>query len=170
MFSFRIVICFCLYFYVLKIGDILSSYTQATGIWWEGRYKAILETTVNILLNYILGKYFGIYGIILATTISLLTVGLIYGTRIVFKNYFKGISLKEYYLRHFLYFLVTLIIGIITYFLTSHIIIKGNFVSFIIKCIVCLIIPNILYIMIYYKTKIFKENEKFIRSIIKRGN
>lgn len=166
MFSNGIVICFCIYFYTLKMGDILSTYTQASGIWWEGRYKAIIETIFNIVLNFILGKLFGVYGIILATVISLMTVGFTYGTHIVFKNYFKEISKKDYYKRHFIYMSVTFVISIFTYSICNYIDFHG-IINLIIKIIICIFVPNILYFIIYFKTRMFKDSFQFIKNIIK---
>jgi len=61
---------FAVYFYVLKMGDIRHVYVSAKGLWWENRYRAIAEALGNLVLNYILGKYFGIYGILAATLIT----------------------------------------------------------------------------------------------------
>lgn len=166
MFSFDVVVCICIYFYSLKMGDILSAYTQASGIWWEGRYKAILETIFNIILNYILGKYFGVYGIILATVISLLLIGFTYGTHIVFKNYFKNVSCKEYYIRHLLYLIVTTITAIITYSVCSIVRING-LIGLLGKAIICVFIPNIIYIIFFCKNEMFRESKNFGKEILR---
>ena len=63
------VILLSLYFYLLKLGDIRALYSSAKGIWWEQRYRAIGETLMNLALNIILGRLFGVHGIILATMI-----------------------------------------------------------------------------------------------------
>ena len=34
----------------LRIGDVRTIYVNATGIWWEMRYRAILEAACNIVL------------------------------------------------------------------------------------------------------------------------
>ena len=116
----------------------------------------ILETLVNLILNIILGKLYGVYGIILSTFISLLLVGLPYGTYIIFKYYFKKYEYEKYHLRHIVYFIVTIIIAAITYFITSFIII-GGIPELLFKGIICLIVPNILYYIIYVKTPMFKR-------------
>jgi len=166
MFPFSVVICLCLYFYQLKVSDIISIYKQAAGTWYSGRFEMILETLVNLILNIILGKLYGVYGIILSTFISLLLVGLPYGTYIIFKYYFKNMSMKKYHLRHIVYFIVTIIIAAITYFITSFIII-GGIPELLFKGIICLIVPNILYYIIYVKTPMFKESKDLINKILK---
>ena len=76
----------CLYFFILKIGDINSTYYQAAGLWWHGRYRSIVESLLNIILNLTLGYYFGVTGIVAATIISIVLVWF-YGSGIIFWNY-----------------------------------------------------------------------------------
>ena len=87
MLPYLAVILFCAYFYTLKMGDIRSVYSEACGLWYENRYRAIAESIANIILNIILGYLFGIYGIIAGTLISLFVINFIYGSNIIFKYY-----------------------------------------------------------------------------------
>ncbi len=82
------VLFMCIYFYMLKVGDVRSIYYSTTGMWWEMRYRSIVETVANLILNIVLGYLFGINGIILATVISLFLFNFLWGASIVFKNYF----------------------------------------------------------------------------------
>ena len=155
------VITMCLYFYALKMGDIRAAYSDAAGLWWETRYRAIAESIANCVLNYFLGKYFGLIGIILATLISLLIINFGYGSSIIFKYYFKDMQLSEYYKSNLKYFLITLLIGIITYAICNFF--KSNgILTFIIKGIICIVVPNIIYIFVYRKEEMFNESKDFI--------
>ena len=157
MFSMPVVWLLCLYFYILKMGDIRTVYVQVNGLWWENRFRAIAEAIGNIVLNYILGKYFGVYGIIIATILTVFIINFGYGSRIIFKYYFKEQNAKEYYFYHLFYMLVTGIIAIFTYFICRLINI-GNIGNLIVRAIICCIIPNICYFLVYRKTKIFKKS------------
>ena len=44
-----VVFLLCLYFYLLKMGDMRWVYAEAAGLWWECRYYMIVETVVNIV-------------------------------------------------------------------------------------------------------------------------
>lgn len=154
MFPMLAVILICAYFYALKIGDIRSVYVQATGIWWENRYRAIAEATANIVLNYFLGKYFGVYGIISATLISLLVINFGYGSQLIYKYYFKEQKISEYYLSNLFYAIVTLIACVITYFICN--LIGDGIGFFILKMLICVAVPNILFWLIYRHTSIYK--------------
>ncbi len=161
------VITMCLYFYALKMGDIRAAYSDAAGLWWETRYRAIAESIANCALNYLLGKYFGLIGIILATLISLLIINFGYGSSIVFKYYFKGKKISEYFKSNLKYFIVTLIIGSIT-FLMCNALNLNNIIEFIVKGIICLIIPNILYMLIYKNDNLYNESKQFAVGLIER--
>lgn len=167
MFEYGVVILFCLYFYALKMGDIRAVYSDSKGLWWENRYRAIIETFANLILNLVLVKFLGIYGIIAGTLISLLIINFGYGSQILFKYYFGENRIKEYFKNHLMYFTVTLVIAIITYFICSLINFDG-IIEIIIKSIICVVIPNILYFLIYFKTKKFEDTKIFVKNIISK--
>lgn len=158
LFPFSVVLELCLYFYVLKMGDIRSIYSDGAGLWWENRYRAIAESIANILLNIVLGKIWGVHGIILATLISLFVINFIFGSQIVFKYYFKNRKIGEYFAYHSFYFLVTFILGLVTFYV-CHLIVADKITigSIVIKVIICFLIPNLLYFLIYKKTKVYRE-------------
>lgn len=43
MYPMHIVIALCMYFYAMTLGGIRSIYHDAAGLWWEARYRAIIE-------------------------------------------------------------------------------------------------------------------------------
>ena len=167
MFSYGGVILFCIYFYSLKMGDIRAAYSDAKGLWYENRYRAIAESVANIVLNLILVKFIGIYGIILGTLISLLVINFGYGSQILFRHYFVNEKITDYFKYHVKYAFITLVICIITYLTCSCIKVSG-ILEITIKLIICLIIPNILYFIVYSKTKIYKESTVIFRRIFKK--
>lgn len=156
MFPFPVVILFSVYFYSLKMGDIRGLYSDAAGLWWENRYRAIFEAIANLTLNLILGKIWGIYGIIIGTLTSLLIINFGFGSQIVFKYYFKNRKLKEYFALHLKYAAITIVICIITFILCKKVKYVG-YMELITKTVICLIIPNLLYLVIYFRTSEYKD-------------
>jgi O-antigen/teichoic acid export membrane protein len=155
MFDYPVVILFCCYFYVLKMGDIRALYSDAAGLWWENRYRALIESFANIILNWLLVKYMGVNGIILATLLSLFIINFGFGSRIVFHYYFQNKKLGEYFLLHSKYAIVTIGIAIATYYFVNKITIRGWFGLFI-RFISCCFFPNIIYLIVYHKTYEYK--------------
>ena len=165
MFPVHIMLTFCLYFYSMCMGDIRSLYTTGAGLWWEGRYRSIMESLANIVLNIVLGYFFGVFGVILSTLISILIVNFGYGSHIVFKYYFKNGRLKYFFAKHALYAAVTLAVGAVTFFLCGLISINKT-ADLIIKALICILIPNLLYFAVYSRTKMFKESIKIGKNVL----
>ena len=166
MFGLDIAIMFCIYFYVLKMGDIRALYSDAKGLWYENRFRTIAESVLNVVLNALLGYFFGVPGIIVATLISLFIIGYGYSSRILFKHYFVHEKVSDYYLRHLMYALVTVVIGVITYLACFSINIDGGILEIILKGLVCVSLPNLIYLLVYRNTKIYKEAVGFIKNIL----
>ncbi len=165
LFPFSTVIAFCCYFYILKTGDIICLYSEANGLYWKRRYVAITEAVCNIFLNFILGKYFGALGIVSATTLSLLLTTNSWGAFIVFKNYFVKEKISHYFYSHLFYLTLTIITGLITLIICRQIT-SVSFLSFLIKMIICIFVPNILYYIFYCRTNIFRKSLAFLKKII----
>lgn len=164
--STSIVILIVIYFYLLAMGDVPSIYINATGIWWQYRIKAMVESLSNLVLNIVLVKYLGLYGVILATVITRLLFGIIWGNEILFKNYFGHKNAIPFYKDHIGYVVLTLIscglvyiIGVITH---------ADFNNMnIIKLISCVVVPIILFCVCYYRTRLFKESSKHFIQLAK---
>lgn len=107
------VVALCLYFYVLKMGDMRWIYFEGAGLWWKARYIVIAEIICNIVLNIVLAKYWGVLGIIVATLISLFFINFIGEAWILFKEYFKNGRLGTFFADQALYFGVTVVLAIV---------------------------------------------------------
>lgn len=166
MFPFSVVVLFCLYFYVLKMGDIRGLYVEATGIWWEQRFRSIAEAVANLVLNYLLGKYYGVYGIIAATLISLFLINFCYGSTIIFRHYFKGQRIREYFGSNALYATVTAVIAVVTLWLCS-LVHLGDFAVLVVRMLICTLVPNALYYLFYRHTKQYRESVPWIMERLK---
>ena len=150
MFSEGIMLLFCYYFLMMKQGDINAVYYQAAGLWWHGRYKSLAEAAINLVLNLLLGKLYGVPGIILATIISFTCV-YFYGSQFVFSHYFKNGKLTSFYLDNLYYMAVTALVGFGTYFLLERLTGARWDVRAVlaVRLAVCAVLPNALFFAIY---------------------
>ena len=145
----------CLYFYLLRLGDVRSMYSSANGLWWESRYRSLSETVLNIILNIVLGRLLGIYGIILATIISLFLCNYIWAVEIVFRLYFSMKRRKDYYKYQGKQSMVVFISAAITYGICGILPFERVLFQFVLRGIICLIVPNVFIYFIYRKTDTF---------------
>lgn len=156
MYPFSIVVLLCVYFYILKMGDVRYIYEQAKGLWWEYRYRSIAETVGNIFLNYFLGKFWGMHGIIIATIITLFFINYFYGAKVIFKSYFTNQNIVRYFLQNSIYTVAALAACFITYVATVFI--PYTWLGFGARLIICLMVPNIVMFIVLFKTTMFKES------------
>ena len=71
MLSDRDMLLFCLYFYLINMNNIRNQYIDGTGMWNALKWSYILEAFGNLFLNIILGKLFGVTGILCATIFTI---------------------------------------------------------------------------------------------------
>lgn len=163
LFDSLVPVLMTIYFYVVNMGNIRCLYSDAAGLWWENKNRVILEGIANILLNYFLGKYFGVYGIIVATCISIFIFGYGAAAFVLFRKYFEKKNLIKYFMAHILYFCVTLMIGCFSFLLCYKIIVFDSVIlDFLIKFLYCAFCIPLIYIIIYCRTKILKEAGKWL--------
>ena len=157
------VIILCLYFYLLCMGDIRGVFSGAAGLFWESRYKSIIESVANIILNYALVRFLGVFGIILATVITIVFINFSYGSAILFKYYFKSKKLLiSYFLTNFVYLLVTGTCCTITFAACELLFNEGGLLRFAGRIGLCILIPPTFFFPIYRQ----KLNTPRVKSIL----
>lgn len=166
MLSFSAVICFVVYFFVRQINSLFNVYKDASGMWHEDRFRPLTAALVNLVLNLILVQFIGIYGVLLSTVIAILCVGMPW----LLHNLFTVVFEKKYlldYLKNLLYYCVISLISCIgTYFVCTRI--NYNLIiTLLIRSLVCLFIPNLIYYIFYKDRYEFKESLKLGNKITK---
>ena len=153
-----------LYFYLLKIGDMRFLYSAANGIWWKMKYQYLVEAILSIVLNIVLGKLYGVYGIILATIITIISCNFIWGAYILFREYFSIERLKIYYFYHLRYLTVVAVNCYLTYLAVNTIgDISNVYVDFVLKAVMTVLLSSAIYLIVYIKTDIFKSALRMVR-------
>lgn len=160
-------VVFAVYFYILKMSDIRSLYSESAGIWWEMRYISVLEALANLVLNWCLIKWLGLMGVILASMISYFIFNFICGAVMLYRCYFTEEKIALYFIKHGVYFVITAVIGTATFFIVSLIEIDG-IPGLIVKAIMSTVIPAAFYAAVYIRTKDMKQAEPLIKKVIKR--
>ncbi len=161
VFPFSIATLFAIYFYILCMGNIRALYSDAAGLWWENRYRTLVEAIANIILNYLFVKLWGVYGIILATIITLFLIGYASSAIVLFKGYFH-FGLKNYFLNHIKYMSATIINCIITLAICCSI--TGNEIRILLgRLAICCVATPMIYFIIFLKNKTFTESFQWLR-------
>lgn len=157
-------------FYLVGMNNAVLIYKNAMGLFKYGQYLLILTAMINLVLDVILGKMWGMFGIFLATIIARVLTNTWYEPYAVFK-YGLEKNFKEY-IKIFLEYVVVLIFtGAVCYVLCGFCK-YNNIINLILKVIICSIIPNIVFYMCYGKTQegkyLIGAIKKIITGVIKK--
>lgn len=157
-----VILC-CIYFYTMKLGDIAAVYRQAAGIWWEDKFRPIVESVVNLAVNIVLVKYIGVDGVLVSTIISIVCINIPWATYVLFKVYFK-MSIKEVFFKYIRYFIETTVLCAVVYGICSRI--NGNLlVVLVVRTIICIGLVNVgLYIISYTKPEFVSAKNRVFRT------
>ncbi len=167
LFSNPIMILFVLYFYIRVMAEVRNAYFSALGLWWKAKWLFIIEAIVVIFLMIVLGKTLGVAGIILAPSISVLTVNYIGCTNLLFREYFKT-GRKEFYTNRLIYTVITLIVCSVTYYICNLLPYEGVFgllvIVLICTSILVILVPTMMFLL---KKEYMKESISFIKQIFR---
>ncbi len=167
VFSNSIMISFCCYFFVSKMGDICYTYRQAAGLWWQDRVRPIIEAVVNLSLNIILVKIIGVAGVLLSTIICLIFINTFWGARVLFKCYFNEEKQSLYLLRLLFFFAVTVVACCVCFIINNYIAFSSDIINIIFRLVTSVCVVNLIYFLCYCKLPEFKEAKKLVLGIFK---
>lgn len=143
-----------IYFYTWKMVDTLILYRDAAGMWWSDRFRPYIVSAVNLIGNIILVKFFGLNGVVFTTLFTYLCISYPWVVIILFKEYFKK-NLCNYLKLVLGCTMLVIAVGILTYFIVN--LIQGEtLLDFALKCAICLVLPNIIFMLTFGRRKEIK--------------
>lgn len=139
------------------IGGMLFApfnYRQTMGLFVHGKLRPIISAIINIVASIILGKLYGLEGILWGTVIARVTTNVWFDPYIVFK---KGLeqSPLPYFIDYIVKLCLFLLTGAAAYYLSS-LIPNTSIIYVVIKAAVAFIISNIVFLLIYGRKSEFK--------------
>lgn len=167
--SFGMVILFAVYFYVHKWCDMLYVYQEACGIWWETKFIPLISACINLTLNIILVKTIGLPGILISTIVAVVFIYDIGYARVLFKKYFNmADAYRNYWIRQIMYFISSIIVCCFTLYFCNMITVGSNIARIVIYGIVCVIVPNFIFVIFWKRTEEFVEAKLLVFGILRR--
>jgi O-antigen/teichoic acid export membrane protein len=141
-------------FYISGLRSAIFTFKTKGGIFVEDKYMPLIGAAINLGASILLAKFMGISGIFLGTTISIFCV-FWKAPRLVYKNIFNK-PIYLYVKSYSFYSVLTLITGFVCVSICNLLIIEGTFISLVVKGFICLLFPNIIYILVFYKSEEFQ--------------
>ncbi|MDY4576586.1 MAG: polysaccharide biosynthesis protein [Anaerobutyricum hallii] len=165
--QFPAIVCFCIYYFVYEINQLLNLYKDAAGIWHEDRFRTLITALSNLAMNLIMVQFWGIYGVILSTVLSTVFIGMPWLLHNLFTVLFNKSQLVSYLKKLMLYVIVTCIGCIITYSICTRIYLTG-WSLLVVRLIICCIVPNLIFLIFYRRISEFEDSISMIKRIIKK--
>ena len=125
MFSDSIMVIFCVYFFSTHFSRVCHVYREASGLWWQDRFRPIVETVVNLSLNILLVRFIGVSGVMFSTIFCIVFIEGTWGTRILFKHYFDEEKQSKYMLKLLWSWVLTGFSGAVCYVVCRKIPLEG---------------------------------------------
>lgn len=164
MLEFSIVILLCVYFYIYEFNQLFNVYKDAAGLWRVDRFRPLITSMINLVLNIMLVQSIGLYGIILSTIISIMFIGIPWLLKNLFNSLFKK-NIKEYLIQVSKYVIITLLSCFISYKIGERLN-DTIYFSFILKLLLSVLIPSIMYFICFNETEEFRKIIMFIKQNI----
>ena len=141
-------------------------YKDACGLFWQGRYRPIMSASLNIIISIVLVRPLGIVGVLLGTILSRFLTTWWFDPWMVHRYVFNK-PVGHYYFRYFR----SLVIIILTGLLVDAICLLfsgSTWGNLIVKLIVCMIIPNTIFLLLFRKSEEFKYIMSALKSLVSR--
>jgi len=162
----NIVAIIILNFYIMGMRASVMVFRNTMGLFWNDRYKPLLESIINIVASIILMHYFGLIGILIGTFISTITTSFWIEPYYLYKIGFNNRKLREYFFLYIRYSFVVLITVLVVEKITI-LVVGGAVISLLLKGIICLVLVNLSFFLFFHRSKEFKVVYNIIKSRIK---
>lgn len=150
--------------YFLKtIRLINNSYTNATGLFRKDKIRPFIEAGLNLIISIVLVRVIGVNGIFVGTIVSNLCTVFWREPYLLYKYEFQK-KVRNYFIMCALSlaFIVANCVGI--YYLFS--IMPNDIWWLILKFVIVLIVPNVLYIILTFRLKEFKFFVAYAKALV----
>ena len=162
--GFDAVLAASIYFYVSNMHYPCYTYRTTAGLFVFGKYVPMIAAVCNIVLDIVLGKIWGLSGILWASTISRVFTYEIIDPCLIYKKIFHKPVIKYLLMYTGLTSLIFLD-GVVSYKISSIVSLTG-FIGLLIQVIVFSLVFNLLFLMATLKTTQFKSIYQRIKPII----
>lgn len=166
LFGLSVVFIIVFNFYFTTMRKVVVSFREAGGLFYKDRYRTVFEAVCNLVVSIILALKFGVLGVFFGTAISYFSLSFWIEVWVLYKDGLKA-KVSNYYIDYFKKMLFTLAVGGGLYYLCNFI--TGNiFLIFILKGFICLIVPNVIFWLVYRRSFEFNYFKELVLGILRK--
>lgn len=162
-----IMLCICAYFFCWQFRFIGVTMKDAAGLWEPDRWKPIIGMVLNLVFSIIVVKITGsVVGVLLPTMAIMVFLYFPWETYVLFKYVFKRSSKEYLRLTARVCFSVLLSVSIV--YLITRIIPSLGIGFFVVRMVICVIVPILVFSLINFKTEEFKYMRELVSDTIQK--
>lgn len=163
-----IVLVIVINFYIMGMLNPIWTFRDTSGLFRDTKWVSLCLAVLNLVLSILMGKLYGLFGILLATSLSRLVTTYWYTPFMLYKKKFHQSS-KKYFIKQILY-IFCLIITYILILPINNIFVVNNYFDFFVKAFIEFILINIVFLVLFFKTSDFKAiYNRFFKKIFKKS-
>lgn len=155
-------------FYIVTMSSAVTTYRSTLGLFKYGQYILIFTAAINLSLSIMFGKWWGLFGIYLATAVARILTNTWYMPYAVFKHGLDR-SPIEYAYMYFKHLIILFIDWGICYLLCKQIHFS-IIINVILKVVICSVVPNMMLFIFFGRTQefqyLYSKGKGFIQSKI----
>ena len=148
----------CLNFFLNGMRNATLTFRDSMGLFWYDRHKAIAEAVLNLGISLLLVNWLGMTGVFLGTLFSMALTSLWVEPYVLYKHGFHQ-SCLSYFIRYFMYAAVIGVGWYATDLLCRELVvlgIQGVMQVLAARLIVCLLVPNLWFFIVYGRSREFR--------------
>ena len=149
-------------FYLTGVLYPIFCFRNTTSLFKKTKHIMLVASIINIVLSIVLGFKWGLAGILVATGIARMCTNIWYEPYILHRDYFKE-KVNIYYIKKVLEIIILVVIIWIIQMICNLVSFDNIYINFVFKMLLCVLVPNIIMFIKYFRTEEFK----YILNIVK---
>lgn len=155
LFSFPVVTAIVVNNYLTGLRIPIITMKNAAGIHVEDAWVPFGFATINLISSIFLASRYGVLGVVIGSIIGSLLTADWYRPIVIFKKVFK-VSCWRYFKKYITYIILGIAYMIISLIICFYISQSNKIINLLIRGIICIIIPNLMTVIIFFRSKEFK--------------
>ena len=162
------VLLLCMNLYIAGQMTALNMQIEASGLYWHVKFLGIVEAVSNLLFSVVLGRAWGLEGILAGTVLGSMSYTFWAKTKVVLKLGHKK-KMQTYLIQLLKDTIVVIFAGVVTMLLLRNVKTEG-YSGFLMKLIGVVVIPNIILWFSFRRRNEFLEVKRMLLSHLKRAD
>ncbi len=141
-------------FFIAIMVYPVEVFRTGNGLFVQGKYRPAIMAGLNIILDLVFVRFWGIAGVLFASTVSRLLTQVWFDPYLIYKNVFKKEPFK-FYAEYAMQMGVVALCCATAFVISELVYFDNNYLNFAYKMLVSVVVPNVIMLALFHRTKEF---------------